>query len=84
MVRRKTRRTLEAENEKLRQDNATLRILTKAYMRRNQKLEDENAMLNASLDCAIADKERYMELAHKADERRRNYVRNMGGTAGTD
>lgn len=72
-----TKRKLQKEIDQLRQDNAMLRLLTKAYMRRNAMLEEDIALLNASLDCAVMDKERWQGIAHKADERRRNYVRTM-------
>ena len=74
----KTKRALKAENERLKQNEATLRILCKAYMRRNEQLEIDLATANASLDAAIADKERWQTIAKKADERRLEYVRNTG------
>lgn len=73
-----TKKTLMAEIARLKQDVATLRILCKAYMRRNEQLEIDLATANAALDCAAAEKERWAEIAHKADERRLEYVRNTG------
>ena len=70
-----TKKTMLAQMERMKQDIATLRILCKAYMRRNEQLEIDLATANASLDCAIAEKERWAEIAHKADERRLSYVR---------
>ena len=76
-----TKHKLKAELEQLRQDNAMLKLLTRAYMRKTAELEDDLAMVNASLDAAIADKERWQEIAQKADERRKRYVlNNMAGT----
>ena len=71
-----TKRKLKAEIEQLKQDNATLKLLTKAYMRRTKKLEADIELLNASLDTAADEKEKWKKIAHKADERRVNYVRN--------
>ena len=73
-----TKRKLKAEIEQLKQDNATLRLLTKAYMRRNAKLEEDIAFLNASLDAFAADSEKWHKVARKADERRKELVRSMG------
>ena len=70
-----TKRTMLAQMERMKQDIATLRILCKAYMRRTAQLEEDIAMLNASLDCAAKEIDRWAEIAHKADERRLEYVR---------
>ena len=74
---RKSRKQLLEELEQIKQDDMTLRILTKAYMRRNAELEDEIAVLNASIDCLKAEKDYWVTIAHKCDERRLEYVRNM-------
>lgn len=76
-MRRKTRRALEDENGKLRSEKAALAVMVRAYMRSNEKLQDEVATLNASLDCTVAEMERWREIARKADERRVAYVRGM-------
>lgn len=73
-----TRKQMKAEIERLKQDNAALRLLTKAYMRRNAKLEEDIAFMNASLDACAADSERWHKIAKKADERRRELVRRLG------
>ena len=66
------------ENEQLREDMAVLKILVKAYIRDNSKLQEDIDLLNASLNAAAADSERWKNIAHKADERRRQeYVRHM-------
>lgn len=70
-----TKRTMLAQMERMKQDMATLRILCKAYMRRTAQLEEDIAMLNASLDCAEKQIDRWAAIAHKADERRLEYVR---------
>ena len=78
IFRRKSRRTLERENEELRKDIALLKILVKAYIRDNSKLQDDIDLLNASLNATSAETDRWRTIAHKADERRRQeYVRHM-------
>ena len=72
-----TKRKLRQENAQLTEENTTLKTLLRAYMKSNEKLQDEVATLNASLDCTAAELERWKEIAHKADERRVNYVRSM-------
>ena len=72
-----TKRKLRQENAQLTEENTTLKTLLRAYMKSNEKLQDEVATLNASLDCTAAELERWKEIAHKADERRANYVRSM-------
>lgn len=75
MVRRKK---LKAQIEDLKQDNAVLRLLLRSYMRRNRELEEDVALLNASIDCLVADKERYLELVRKSDERRKELCMKYG------
>lgn len=70
-----TKRTLMVQMEQLKQDNAMLKLLTKAYMRRNAQLEQDITVLNASLDAAVADMEKWKRIAHRADKRRIEYVR---------
>ena len=70
-----TKRKLKAENERLKQDNATLKLMTKAYMRKNKELENHIEFLNASLKTVLSETNRWKDIAHKADERRRNYIR---------
>ena len=70
-----TKRKLKAEIEQLKQDNATLKLLTKAYMRRTAKLEADIELLNASLDAVADEKEKWKRIAHDIDERRKQYVR---------
>ena len=72
-----TKRKLRQENAQLTEENTTLKTLLRAYMKSNEKLQDEVATLNASLDCTASELERWKEIAHKADERRVNYVRSM-------
>ena len=72
-----TKRKLRQENAQLTEENTTLKTLLRAYMKSNEKLQDEVSTLNASLDCTAAELERWKEIAHKADERRVNYVRSM-------
>jgi len=72
-----TKRKLRQENAQLTEENTTLKTLLRAYMKSNERLQDEVATLNASLDCTAAELERWKEIAHKADERRVNYVRSM-------
>ena len=72
-----TKRKLRQENAQLTEENTTLKTLLRAYMKSNERLQDEVATLNASLDCTAAELERWKEIAHKADERRANYVRSM-------
>lgn len=71
MIRKKT---LIAENERLKQENATLRIWLRAYKMEHERQQEDIALLNASLDATIASKERWEKLARKADERRKRYV----------
>ena len=66
-----TKKKLREENAQLTEENTTLKTLLRAYMNSNEKLQDEVAMLNASLDCTAAELERWKEIAHKADEMRR-------------
>ena len=66
-----TKKKLREENAQLTEENTTLKTLLRAYMKSNEKLQDEVAMLNASLDCTAAELERWKEIAHKADEMRR-------------
>jgi len=74
----KTRKQLLKEIDQLKADNATMRILLRAYMQMNHRLQDDIELLNASLDCCAADRERWAEIARKADKRRKEYVlRNM-------
>lgn len=72
-----TKKKLREENAQLTEENTTLKTLLRAYMKSNEKLQDEVATLNASLDCTAAELERWKGIAHKADERRVNYVRSM-------
>ena len=78
-----TKRKLRAEIQRLKNEVATCNVLLRAYIQSNHKLQDEVALLNESLDCTAAELERWRDIAHKADERRLNYVRNMDSTAGT-
>lgn len=73
-----TVKKLKAELEELKQNNATLRLLVRAYMRRAKELEEDIAVLNASIDCLVADKERFRELARKSDERRKELCMKYG------
>lgn len=66
-----TKKKLREENAKLTEENTTLKTLLRAYMKSNEKLQDEVATLNASLDCTAAELERWKGIAHKADEMRR-------------
>lgn len=66
-----TKKKLREENAQLTEENTTLKTLLRAYMKSNEKLQDEVATLNASLDCTAAELERWKEIAHKADEMRR-------------
>lgn len=66
-----TKKKLREENAQLTEENTTLKTLLRAYMKSNEKLQDEVATLNASLDCTAAEMERWREIAHKADEMRR-------------
>lgn len=66
-----TKKKLREENAQLTEENTTLKTLLRAYMKSNEKLQDEVTMLNASLDCTAAELERWKEIAHKADEMRR-------------
>lgn len=73
-----TKRKLRKEIEDLRNELATTNVLLRAYMQSNHKLQDEVELLNESLNCTAAELERWRKLAHKADERRREFVRSMG------
>lgn len=73
-----TVKKLKAELEELKQNNAVLRLLVRAYMRRAKELEEDIAVLNASIDCLVADKERFRELARKSDERRKELCMKYG------
>jgi len=73
----KSRRQLEKELEELRNENATLKVLVRAYIQSNNRMQDEIALLNESVDCSAAEIERWKTIAHKCDERRLEYVRNM-------
>lgn len=77
MVKRKTRKTLEAENKMLLNQLASMKVMLRAYIQSNKKLQDDIDVLNASLNAAAADMERWRSIAHKADERRREYVRSV-------
>ena len=73
----KSRRQLIKELEELRNENATLKVLVRAYIQSNNRMQDEIALLNESLNCSAAEIERRKEIAHKCDERRVQYVRSM-------
>jgi len=75
MAIRRSRRQIEEENEKLKNELATLRVMVRAYMQSNHRLQDEVEALNASIDILVAEKERWVQIAKKADERRLEYVR---------
>ena len=70
-----TKRKLLKRIEELEQDNAFLKLMTKAYMRRNAELEKHIEFLEASINALSSESNRWKQIAHKADERRRNYVR---------
>lgn len=70
-----TKKKLKKEIEHLKQDNAQLSLLIRAYIRSNHKLEDDIKLLNASVDAMAKERDRWKELAHKTDERRVAYVR---------
>ena len=72
-----TKKKLRDENAQLTEENTTLKTLLRAYMKSNEKLQDEVATLNASLDCTAAEMERWREIDHKADEMRRASNGNM-------
>lgn len=76
----KSRRQLEKELEELRNENATLKVLVRAYIQSNNRMQEEIALLNESVDCSAAEIERWKEIAHKCDERRLQYVRSMVST----
>lgn len=69
-----TRRKLKAENKRLKEELAEVKLLLRAYMRSDREKQDVIDLLNASLDCTAAEMERWKEIAHKADERRKRYV----------
>ena len=71
---RKSRRQIEEENERLKQERTVLQTLVNAYMRDNAKLEDDIKVLNASLDATEADRDRWRRIAKEADRRRLEYV----------
>jgi len=73
----KTRATLAKENEELRNENATLKVLVRAYIQSNNRMQDEIALLNESLNTTSAEIKRWQDIAHKCDERRLEYVRHM-------
>lgn len=73
----KSRRQLVKELEELRNENATLKVLVRAYIQSNNRMQDEIALLNESVNCSAAEIERWKEIAHKCDERRLEYVRHM-------
>lgn len=73
----KSRRQLIKELEELRNENATLKVLVRAYIQSNNRMQDEIALLNESVNCSAAEIERWKTIAHKADERRLEYVRHM-------
>ena len=79
-----TKKQLKEENEKLKTEIATLNVLLRAYMQSNHKLQDDIDVLNESLNCTAADRDRWRGIAHKADERRREYVRNHNDTDKAD
>ena len=72
------RRKLKEELEETKQNNAVLRLLVRAYMRRLKELEEDIAVLNASIDCLVADKERYRDMVRKSDERRKEICMRYG------
>ena len=75
MAIRRSRRQIEEDNEKLKNELATLRVMVRAYMQSNHRLQDEVEALNASMNILVEEKERWVQIAHKADERRLEYVR---------
>lgn len=75
---RKSRRQIEEENERLKQERTVLQTLVNAYMRDNAKLEDDIKVLNASLDATEADRDRWRRIAKEADRRRLEYVSKHG------
>lgn len=77
-----TRRKLKAENERLKQENATLKVWLRAYKAEHERQQEDIALLNASLDATVASMERWEKLARKADERRKRYV--LGNMARAD
>ena len=76
----KSRRQLIKELEELRSENATLKVLVRAYIQSNNRMQDEIALLNESVNCSAAEIERWKDIAHKCDERRVQYVRHMAST----
>ena len=78
-----TKKKLKAEIQSLKKELATCNVLLRAYIQSNHKLQDEIDLLNESLNCTAAELERWRDIAHKADKRRLENVRNMDSTAGT-
>ena len=70
-----TKRKMLLQMEQMKQDIATLRTLCKAYIRKNDQLEAEIATLNAVLDCATEETERWKKIAQGGKERRHVHVR---------
>lgn len=77
-------KTKRQQIQELKNELATANVLLRAYIQSNQKLQDEVELLNESLNIIAEDRDRWRDIAHKADERRRDIVRNMGITARTD
>ena len=76
-----TKKKLKAEIQSLKNELATCNVLLRAYIQSNHKLQDEIDVLNESLNCTAAELERWRDIAHKADKRRLENVRNMDSTA---
>ena len=72
-----SRKRLKKENEELRNELATMKVWLRAYISMAKKQQDDIDCLNASLDAAAADLERWKTIARKADERRIAYVRSV-------
>lgn len=68
------RRNRKKRLEELEQNITVLRLLVRAYMRRVKELEMDVAVLNASIDCLVEEKDKWKKIAYKADERRKRYV----------
>ena len=77
-------KTKRQQIQELKNELATANVLLRAYIQSNQKLQDEVELLNESLNIIAEARDRWRDIAHKADERRRDIVRNMGITARTD
>lgn len=74
-----TKKQLKAENEKLKQELSTVNVLLRAYIQSNQKYQDDIELLNRSLNIATAEVERWVKIAHKADEMRREQLNHSAG-----